>query len=100
MKQIKTIKNRLDNAELFDDAVNAALAEGWQLTKRKALMPKSQNEKMLTHIMLYAELEREIITEAERCCENCRYYDTAQGNEPCISCEDGELAPTNWEPAT
>lgn len=96
MLQIKTIRNRLDNAEAFDKEVNAALAEGWTLTKREVLMPKAQGERIQTHIMLYAELEREIITETEQCCENCVHYTTPIGKEPCISCsEDGD----KWEPA-
>lgn len=32
--EIKTIRNRLDNAELFDNAVNEALADGWRLTQQ------------------------------------------------------------------
>lgn len=96
MKQIKTIKNRLDNAESFDKEVNAALAEGWQLTKREVLQPKAQSESLQTYTMLYAELEREEITEAERCCENCKYFDRQPGVEPCLSCEDGLLQ--GWGP--
>jgi hypothetical protein len=60
MKQIKTIKNRLDNAASFDTEVNAALAEGWQLTKRAVLQPKAQSESLQTFTMLYAELERDV----------------------------------------
>jgi hypothetical protein len=84
MLQIKTVHNRLDNSEAFDTAINVALAEGWVLTKRE-LIP--------SYVALYAELEREIITEAEQCCENCAHYATPNGKEPCLSC-DGD----KWEP--
>lgn len=100
MLQIKTIKNRLDNAASFDEAVNAALAEGWQLKKREVLQPKAQSENMQTYTMLYAELEKVVITEAERGCANCKYYEQQPESEPCRSCDDGMVAPTNWEPAT
>ena len=86
MKQIKTIKNRLDSAAAFDTEVNAALLEGWQLTKREVLQPLSQPEHQYTYIMLYAELERETITEAERTCENCMHYSTNPEDEPCCDC--------------
>ena len=74
MLQIKTIRET--NPETFDEKVNAALADGWALTRR------------LTHAdfgCFVAELEREVITEAERCCENCRYWEQ-DGGEPCDSC--------------
>lgn len=79
MLQIKTIHRRLDHSEEFDAEVNAALAEGWTLTKRAHIFP---------HYALYAELEREVITEVERCCENCAYYNSSVASEPCISCND------------
>ena len=70
MKQIKTIKNRLDNAEIFDDEVNAALAEGWCLTRREVIRPNAHPVGETSFTMLYAELEREI-PESKRCCEAC-----------------------------
>lgn len=91
MKQIKTIHHRIDESVKFDEEINAAITEGWQLTKR---------EFVPGYCMLYAELEREVITEAERCCENCAHFDCAPSKEPCCSCEDGEIAPTNWVTAT
>lgn len=57
MKQIKTIRFRLDNAERFDETVNAAIGQGWRLTKREVLMPMA-HANVYTYIMLYAELER------------------------------------------
>ena len=56
--QIKTIKNRFDNAEQFDKDVNAALAAGWKLTKREVIIPQAQSESTTIHTMLYAELEK------------------------------------------
>lgn len=96
MKQIKTIKNRLDNADNFDAEVNAALADGWQLTKREVLMPTSQDRVHYTYIMLYAELERDEITEAERCCENCAHFNKHSDEEPCLHCSDQA---NKWEAA-
>lgn len=66
MKQIKTIKYRLDNAAAFDEAVNKAIEEGWTLTERKVLQPCSQpTNGVYFHNMLYAELER--FTEPDEC---------------------------------
>lgn len=55
--QIKTIKFRLDNAELFDNAVNQALEDGWVLIKREVLAPY-EGETYVHHRMLYAELQK------------------------------------------
>ena len=60
MLQIKTIRNRLDNPTLFDDEVNAALRDGWILKKRTVLRPIGQAESVFGHMMLYAELEKEV----------------------------------------
>lgn len=60
MLQIKTIRNRLDNPTLFDDEVNAALRDGWTLKKRTVLRTISQQDTTYTHMMLYAELEKEV----------------------------------------
>lgn len=60
MLQIKTIWNRLENATLFDDEVNAALCDGWTLKKRTVLRPIGQSESVYMHTMLYAELEKEV----------------------------------------
>lgn len=75
MLQIKTI--RRTDPERFDDAVNEALADGWTLTRR-CLVPEG----------FIAELEKVIITEAERTCENCRHRDTPPEQEPCFSCSE------------
>jgi hypothetical protein len=84
MKQIKTIKNRLDNNEDFDVAVNKALADGWILVKREVLVPNTPDR----FTMLYVELEKEVVTEAERCCENCLHFENASTLEPCASCSE------------
>lgn len=60
MLQIKTVRNRLDNPTLFDDEVNAALRDGWTLKKRTVLRPIGQQESTYIHMMLYAELEKEV----------------------------------------
>lgn len=83
MLQIKTIRNT--DPAAFDEAVNTALAEGWTLTRR------------LTGPDFIAELEREVITEEERSCENCAHYSKKLGEEPCLSCS---VDADKWEPAT
>lgn len=65
MLQIKTIRNRLDNATLFDDEVNTALRDGWTLKKRTVLRPISQSESTYSYTMLYAELEKEVADDTE-----------------------------------
>lgn len=60
MLQIKTIWNRLENATLFDDEVNAALRDGWTLENRTVLRPIGQSESTYTYMLLYAELEKEV----------------------------------------
>lgn len=95
MKQIKTIKYRLDNAEGFDKEVNEALAEGWTLTARKVLLPPSQpNTSTYLNFMLYAELEKEIITDAERSCESCKHHALPRSAGPCFVC----FGRNKWEP--
>ncbi len=76
MKQIKTIAEQ--NTQVFDDTVNLALEQGWGLVRRY-YTPDNY---------FVAELEREIITEAERTCENCRYRDNDPRIEPCPNCSD------------
>ena len=60
MLQIKTIRIRLDNPTVFDDEVNAALHDGWTLKKRTVMRPIGQSDSTYTHMMLYAELEKEV----------------------------------------
>lgn len=57
--KIKTIRNRLDNADAFDKEVNAALSAGWRLIKREYINPLSQGGGHFTYIMLYAELVKD-----------------------------------------
>lgn len=81
MKQIKTIENSL--ASSFDFEVNQALSEGWNLVRR-----------YINGEYFIAELEQEIITEEERCCDNCRYNHTRGDREPCASCNENA---DKWE---
>lgn len=60
MKQIKTIRSRLDNAKDFDTEVNRALRDGWELKKRRILRPLAQSTDRYTCTILYAELEKEL----------------------------------------
>lgn len=60
MLQIETILNRLDYSTFFDEEVNAALRDGWTLKKRTVLRPIGQSESVYGHMMLYAELEKEV----------------------------------------
>lgn len=83
MLQIKTIKH--PDPERFDDKVNEALADGWNLTRRLA-GPDA----------FVAELEKNVITEDEKTCENCRHYMQAANIEPCASC-DPENGTCYWE---
>lgn len=60
MLQIKTIKYMFDDSGAFDQAVNQAIADGWELVERRVLQPLSQpnNGSTYTCTMLYAELEK------------------------------------------
>ena len=81
MLQIKTIYTR--DPDKFDEKVNAALAEGWTLSRR-TFDPQG----------FLAEMEMVVITEAERCCDNCAYCDHDATLEPCVSCDDDA---SKWE---
>lgn len=94
MLQIKTVRYRLDNAPDFDAAVNAAIAEGWRLTKRDVICAPAHPTGSTLHTMLYAEMEREEITEAERCCENCKWYEQQPESLPCRDCSEDA---NKWE---
>lgn len=99
MKQIKTIYEDLTNPKAldnFDNEVNQALAEGWTLTKRDVLKPY-ESETTCWHRILYAELEKEIITEDERDCSNCRYRDVDEYAHPCIECDPDGTGVDKWE---
>lgn len=90
MLQIKTV---IDNsASKFDEEVNAALADGWTLTRRlagqDAFVAELEKE-------IITEAEKETITEAEKCCGNCRHLTRSGDLEPCVSCPNGE----KWEAA-
>ena len=57
MLQIKTITENTPDA--FDERVNAAIAEGWELVKRDVL-PPYESHGMAHARTYYAELEREV----------------------------------------
>ena len=94
MKQIKTIFKRMDpktvdvlEVQDFDRQVNEAIAEGWKLVKRDVFHPLDTQEYYHPRV-LYAELEKDTITEAEKCCDNCKFCDCAPSSYPCARCED------------
>ena len=80
MKQIRTIQNT--NPAVFDDEVNKALQEGWTLTRR-----------YYNHSNFIAELEVEVISEEEKCCENCKHENKEPNMDPCRYCNDAD----KWE---
>lgn len=97
MKQIKTIMVTLEgpkDIKDFDNKANELLAEGWTLIKRELVPAVDLGSAYQPH-SLYAELEKEIITDAERCCENCKHGDLSADAEPCINCNDNANL---WEP--
>ena len=81
MLQIKTLKH--PNPERFDEIVNEALADGWTLTRR-----------LTGPTDFVAELEKNIITEDEKRCENCKHFLTDPTKEPCMGCTSDA---SNWE---
>lgn len=90
MLQIKTIHVLITLSpkpptEQFDQRVNEALAEGWRLTKR-----------ICYETAFIAELEKEVITDEEKCCDNCKHGLNSPEKEPCRSCSDDA---DKWEPA-
>lgn len=56
MLEIKTIWGEMINSNIFDDDVNKALAEGWELVRRDVLPRRVE----AGNTLLYAELERYI----------------------------------------
>ena len=96
MLKIKTIVKKIYEAEQFDAEVNEAIEHGWKLTKREVLLPHAHSRDTHTTTKLYAELVMEIITEKERCCENCAHCCKGPKEDPCRRCsEDADM----WEPA-
>lgn len=54
-KKIKTIAEFYNDE--FDNKVNAAIADGYELTKRTVVVPHNEKET----ILFYAELEKDIV---------------------------------------
>lgn len=97
MKQIKTIVVTLEgpkDVKDFDNKVNELLAEGWTLVKRELVHAVDLSSAYQPHT-LCAELEKEIITDAERRCENCKHFDNPSDANPCNVCDDNA---SHWEP--
>lgn len=87
MKQIKTIMEQ--NPDRFDERVNKALTDGWYIVRRLA-----------NHGGFIAEMEKVVITEKERSCDNCKYSDQPSVVEPCDTCQDlPQGYPSKWEAA-
>lgn len=75
MLQIKTIKEK--DPYIFDSYVNEALRDGWTLSRR-----------LTGPTDFVAELEKEVLTDDEKSCENCKHRQKAAIMEPCLSCSD------------
>lgn len=92
--KIKTIVRQLGDAANFDKDVNAALADGWVLTKRDVLQLQSQPNDgcHYLHTMLYAELEKRDEAEINHRCATCGHFDDVSGY--CDNCRQGN----KWEP--
>lgn len=93
MTQIKTIWNRLNNEKRFDEEVNQALNEGWELVDRRILPPQSQSH---DNCVLYAELEkgRDPVQKEKRDCRSCKHRNIDILFGPCNCCRDHD----KWEP--
>ena len=87
MKQILTIRRM--SPEDFDEEVNIALADGWELVKRETLL--IGKELSVLHI---AELEKET-PEEENTCKNCRFRHNDPADPPCDTCDEDA---DKWEP--
>lgn len=85
MLQIKTIMH--NSPSTFDEYVNSAILDGWQLVKRH-YAPN-------TSFYFCAELEREVVAPHEHNCSTCLYYEQ-NGGEPCDSCDVETW--DKWEP--
>lgn len=81
MKKIKTIQER--KPEDFDDAVNAALNDGWKLKWSKVTSD-------LIGALYLARMEK-----CEKSCEDCRFLGKLLIEEPCIDCGADF---SKWEP--
>ena len=64
MIEIKTIATKIENYNTFDEQVNEALAEGWELVRREVVPPYEGPTRWWDRC-LYAELERVIETKGE-----------------------------------
>lgn len=92
MKEIKTILFKVIQVDEFDKTVNAALAEGWTLVKR-GVLDEYDRAVCVTHRLLYAELEREIVY-APHDCQTCAHVDCFASRYPCCVCANAD----KWGP--
>ena len=54
--EIKTIWEKVQDAPKFDERVNEALADGWELTKRELVVEPTYHDEVFIYALLYAEL--------------------------------------------
>lgn len=64
MLEIKTIMHSVTYLTKFDEDVNQALADGWELVRRD-ILPAGEGPSRYWERTLYAELEREVEPEEE-----------------------------------
>lgn len=85
--QIKTVVQH--DVSTFDAHVNEHLSsgEGWRLIEYKLVLTNGNGYH-------YAHLEREVMEEQDKECDNCRHCDTHAGAPPCCYCDDA----SQWEP--
>lgn len=96
MIEIKTIAAKLENLNNFDEQVNEALAEGWELVRREVLPPR---QVATAPTLLYAELERVIETEEEEEPEDNGAAEWVVSRDPahpyrCNKCQASTVTPT------
>lgn len=102
--QIKTVWKEISNTKAFDEEVNAALADGYVLTKREHHWAQTLTEDAWEGPSIYAELvlpdaqpEPEPITDpveamrivveecdGSRTCEECRLHDICKHRPPSL----------------
>lgn len=87
-KQIKTITHT--NPAEFDKQVNECLSsgEGWELSECRLVQTPGAG-----FDYFYARLACYVTEEAEKCCDNCKYFDKSAHQDPCCDCDDA----SHWE---
>lgn len=103
--KIKTIGKKIVDANRFDEEVNAALDEGWDLVRRTVIVPQGD----YGYLTLYAELVKDLETEntftwqdaVQTLMETCRNAKTCEaGGCPMFDWCEAHLAeakePQEW----